>query len=240
MEPAAAVSFDFGQTLASMDPVMLARRLAEIDVAADAARLEAALPGAWAAYDAAVRAGHGGHPWKLLMATLLTGGGVAEGDRARAVDWLWDEQPKQNLWRRPLPGMIELCRDLTRSGVPVGVLSNSEGRLAELIAEMGWSGDLPLVADSGRLGVEKPDPAIFAWLAERLAVAPSRIVHVGDSLGADVMGALRAGWRAVLFLMPGAGSPAAPDGVPPGVAVARSADELRAALLDLGVPLRGR
>lgn len=240
MEPAAAVSFDFGQTLASMDPAMLARRLGEIGVAAEAARLEAALPGAWAAYDAAVRAGHGGHPWKLLMATLLAAAGIAEEARVRAVDWLWDEQPKQNLWRRPVPGMIELCRDLTRAGVPVGVLSNSEGRLAELIAEMRWSADLPLVADSGRIGIEKPDPAIFGWLAERLGVEASRIVHVGDSLGADVQGALRAGWRAVWFSVPSAGSATTPDGLPPGVPVARSADQLRAILIEQGIPLPAR
>lgn len=237
METAAAVSFDFGQTLASMDPAMLARRLGEIGVDASAGRLEAALPGAWAAYDAAVQAGRSGHPWKLLMATLLEGAGVAEADRARAVEWLWDEQPRQNLWRRPVPGMIELCRDLTRAGVPIGVLSNSEGRLAELIAEMGWAADLPLVADSGRLGIEKPDPAIFAWMVERLGVPAGRVVHVGDSLGADVQGALRAGLRAVWFSVPGAGSATVPDGLPDGVPVARSAAELRAVLVELGVPI---
>jgi putative hydrolase of the HAD superfamily len=237
--PAAAVSFDFGQTLASMDPAMLARRLGEIGLDVPAARLEGALPGAWAAYDAAVRAGAGGHPWKLLMATLLGGAGVGEADRARAVDWLWDEQPRQNLWRRPVPGMIELCRELTAAGVRIGVLSNSEGRLAELVAEMGWSADLPLVGDSGRLGMEKPDPAMFAWMAEQLGAPPDRIVHVGDSLGADVQGALRAGLRAVWFSVLGAGSATAPDGLSHGVLVARSAAELRAALIELGLPIGG-
>jgi len=237
MVPVAAVSFDFGQTLASLDPAMLARRLGEIDVAADVIRLEGALPGAWTAYDAAVRAGTSGHPWKLFMATLLEGAGVAEAARARAVDWLWDEQPRQNLWRRPVPGMIELCRALRARNVPHGVLSNSEGRLAELVAEMGWSADLPLVGDSGRLGMEKPDPAIFAWMAGELGVPAAAVVHVGDSLGADVQGALRAGMRAVWFSVPTAGSSTVPDGLPAGVPVARSADELRAILMELGLPL---
>ncbi len=234
---AAAVSFDFGQTLAAMDTDMLARRLGEIDVAADATRLEAALPGAWTAYDAAVRSGVTGHPWKLFMATLLEAAGIAEPPRARAVDWLWDQQPLQNLWRRPVPGMIELCRDLRAAGVPHGVLSNSEGRLRELVEEMGWSADLPLIGDSGCLGMEKPDPRIFAWMADRLGTAPARIVHVGDSLGADVLGALRAGLHAVWFSMPALGSSTVPDALPEGVHVARSAGELRAVLRQLGIPL---
>lgn len=232
---AAAVSFDFGQTLASMDPVMLARRLGEIGVTAEARRLEASIPAAWAAYDAAVRRGEGGHPWKLLMSTLLAEGGVDDRDRQRAVDWLWDQQPLQNLWRRPVPGMIELCRELRAAAVPVGVLSNSEGKLAELIAEMGWTADLPLVADSGRLGMEKPDPRIFGWMEERLGVSAARIVHVGDSVGADVHGALAAGFQAVWFSEPG---PPVPDGLPPQVPVARTAAELRIILiLEYGLPV---
>lgn len=231
---AAAVSFDFGQTLASMDPAMLCRRLGEIEVAATSERLEAALPGAWAAYDAAVRRGVSGHPWKLLMDTLLAEAGVAEVERGRAVDWLWDQQPLQNLWRRPVPGMIELVRELRAAAVPVGILSNSEGKLAELIAEMGWTADLPLVADSGRLGMEKPDPRIFTWMAERLGVPAGRIVHVGDSLGADVLGALGAGFQAVWFSEEG---PPVPASLPPGVPVARTAAELRAVLIERGIRL---
>jgi HAD superfamily hydrolase (TIGR01509 family) len=234
---AAAVSFDFGQTLASMDPAMLARRLGEIGVAADADRLEAAVPAAWAAYDAAVRRGVSGHPWKLLMDTLLAQAGVAETDRGRAVDWLWDQQPLQNLWRRPVPGMIALCRELRAAGVPHGVLSNSEGRLAELVAEMGWTADLPLIGDSGRLGMEKPDPRIFAWMAEQLGVPAGSIVHVGDSVGADVQGALGAGFQAVWFSEEG---PPVPASLPPGVPVARSAAELRAILIDRGIRLGGQ
>lgn len=236
MEPVLAVSFDFGQTLASLDPELLARRLRERGLTADPGRLDAALPGAFAAADATVRAGGPGHPWKLFMATVLATAGVA-GDVGAAVDWLWDQQPTRNLWRRPIPGMIELCRELVSAGVPVGLLTNSEGRAAELIAELGWDDALRVIADSGRLHLEKPDPAIFAWMVDALGVPAARVVHVGDSVGADVQGALSAGLRAVWFGSAAAGSPAAPEGVPPGVPVTRSAAELRAVLSSLGLPV---
>jgi putative hydrolase of the HAD superfamily len=41
--------------------------------------------------------------------------------------------------------------------------------------------------------VEKPDPRIFAMTLRELGVAPEQAVHAGDSLAADVRGALAAG-----------------------------------------------
>jgi FMN hydrolase / 5-amino-6-(5-phospho-D-ribitylamino)uracil phosphatase len=229
--PALAVTFDFGQTLAELDTSMLSRRLAERGIEVAAARLEACVPEAWSAYDAAIHAGGGGHPWKVLMARLIALAGVHDASAGGAVDWLWTEQPARNLWRRPIAGMIEIAWSLRRAGVPVGVVSNSEGRLAELIAELGWQDALPLCADSGKLGMEKPESPIFLWAAERLGVAPAQIVHVGDSWAADVEGAVRAGMRAVWFRGRSARE------MPPEVRRAEDAEGVRAALGAWGVAL---
>jgi len=233
MVPALAVSFDFGQTLADLDPRMLARRVAERGCELASDRVEAAMADAWRAYDRAIASGQGGHPWKLLMLRLLEGAGLAELRRGEMVDWLWTEQPTQNLWRRPVPGMIELCGELRAAGIPIGVLSNSEGRLAELIDELGCSALFVAVADSGKLGIEKPDRAIFDWMADKLGVPIDRVVHVGDSLQADVLGALQAGMRAVWFTTRGE----AAAELPPGAVRCGNAAELRAALARWGLPL---
>ncbi len=228
-----AVSFDFGQTLASLDPAMLSARLRERGVTAEEAAIDAALPEAWAVYDRLVQRGVSGHPWKQLMSALLRGAGAPEGRVDDLAEWLWSEQPRRNLWRRPIPGMFALCEDLDLAGVPLGVLSNSEGRLRELIEELGWQGTLRVVADSGVLGVEKPDPRIFTWLSGQLGVATEDVVHVGDSLAADVRGAVGAGMRAVWF-SPAAALPSDID--PTRVKIAADAPGLRAALAELGVP----
>ena len=120
MTDARAVTFDFGQTLAEVDTEFLSRRLAERGVACAPEALARATPAAWRAYNQAVLAGRGGHPWKLLMRAWLDDAGVTAGPDA-LVDWLWDEQPRVNLWRRPIPGMIELVRGLRRAGVPVEI-----------------------------------------------------------------------------------------------------------------------
>lgn len=229
--PALAVTFDFGQTLCDLDTGMLSRRLAErgLDVAAD--RLEASVPEAWSAYDAAIHAGHGGHPWKFLMTRLLTLAGAPADPARECIDWLWTEQPSKNLWRRPIAGMIEVVRALRGAGVPVGIVSNSEGKLAELAAEIGWGTEFLFVADSGKLGIEKPDPAIFLWAAERLAAPPAQVVHVGDSWAADVEGALRAGMRAIWFQPNGSST----RDMPPEVRRAADAAGVRAALRAWGI-----
>jgi len=188
-----AITFDAGQTLVELDTAMLSRRLAERGVVARQEALEAALPEAWRRHEEAVAAG-ARHPWKLLMAAI-----VADSGGEHLVDWLWDEQPRANLWRRPVPGMRELVEELHGRGVAMAVISNSEGRLAPLLEELGWARWFVAIADSGALGFAKPDPEIFAWTTERLGVPASATLHVGDSRESDVEGALAAGMRAVWF-----------------------------------------
>jgi HAD superfamily hydrolase (TIGR01549 family) len=217
------VTFDAGQTLIDLDLDFLTRRLAERGVAVETPALEAATPAAWRRYDELVDPA-GGHPWRELMATLLRGAGVADvADVAQVVDWLWDEQPRANLWRAQIPGMVALARELAARGVRVAVLSNSEGRLAELLAEIGIADTFAAVIDSGRIGLEKPDRRIFDHALAVLGASRPGI-HIGDSWPADIAGALGAGWRAIWF---GRRATAVAD---PRVAVARDAAEVRAVL----------
>ncbi|HWO20861.1 MAG TPA: HAD family hydrolase [Kofleriaceae bacterium] len=232
------ITFDAGQTIIELDLDLLARRLGERGVRVAPAALAEALPAAWRRYDELVDASRG-HPWQELMATLLSGAGVGTAEDGMdgmdgmdgiggLVDWLWREQPRVNLWRRPIEDMVALARELAAAGVAVAVLSNSEGRLAELLEEIGLAAPFAAIVDSGKLGIEKPDRRIFEHALARTGRTAG--VHIGDSWSADIEGALGAGWRAVWF-----GRRAAPV-ADPRVAVARSAAEVRAALARWGVP----
>jgi putative hydrolase of the HAD superfamily len=205
-----------------LDLAFLARRLAERGVAVEIPALAAAAPSAWQHYDALVDPA-GGHPWRELMTALLAGAGVAADRIGPLVDWLWDEQPRANLWRAQIPGMVALARELSSRGVAVAVLSNSEGRLAELLAEIGLADAFAAVIDSGRVGIEKPDRRIFDHALEVLGASRPGI-HIGDSWPADIAGALGAGWRAIWF-----GRRATPVD-DSRVAIARDAGEVRAVL----------
>lgn len=221
------VTFDAGQTLIDLDLDFLRRRLGERGVVVDGQALEVAAPAAWERYDALIASGVS-HPWHAFMATLLTGAGVAHV--APLVDWLYEQQARHNLWRRPIAPMVELARELRARGARTAVLSNSEGHLAELLAEIGLAPLFELVVDSQVVGVAKPDPRIFALTLEGLGVtSPDLVVHIGDSWTADVEGALGAGWRAIWYRSRGGRAP-----VDPRVPVATTAAETRAALAALG------
>lgn len=217
------ITFDAGQTLVELDLDFLARRLDERGATVAPGALERAAPAAWRRYDELVDAERG-HPWHELMAALLEGAGVA--DPAPLVDWLWAEQRRANLWRRPIDDMVALARELAAAGAPVAVVSNSEGRLAELLAEIGIADPFAAVIDSGRLGIEKPDRRIFDHALDLLHAREG--IHIGDSWSADVAGALGAGWRAIWY-----GRRAAPVD-DPRVSIAHDAGEVRAALARWG------
>jgi len=230
-----AVTFDFGQTLAELDHDYLVRRALSFGAELDPALSQAATVTAWHAYGAAKALGHA-RAWQAMMLEILRGGGVRK-IRAGAADpeyaqkiaqLLWDAQPTHNLWRKPIAGMFELVAEL-RAQLPVGIISNSEGQLAELVDELGYGSLFSVVIDSGRVGVDKPNPRIFQLAAQALGVELSQIVHVGDAWEADVIGARAAGAHAIWF------APTDDRALPEGVVACRNAAELRQALRDFGV-----
>lgn len=229
-----AVSFDFGQTLAELDHEFLARRVLSLGGELDPEAARAGTVAAWHAYGTGKALGHA-RAWQAMMVELLRAGGVHKlrGDAdpdypEKIASLLWDAQPTQNLWRKPIAGMFELVAELAAHGVPVGIISNSEGRLAELVEELGQSALFPVIVDSGRLGIDKPDPRIFQHAAGLLGVSLSELVHVGDAWEADVMGARAAGAEAVWF------SPTDARPLPEKVVTSTGAVELRAALRRFG------
>ena len=123
-----------------------------------------------------------------------------------------------------MPGMVALADELKGAGVPLGIVSNSEGHLTSLVSELGLQELFPVVADSGALGFEKPRPEIFQWVASELGVATGEIVHIGDSWEADVQGALAVGARAIWF------SPICRQLLPPTVGWGKDAQQTRQVL----------
>jgi HAD superfamily hydrolase (TIGR01509 family) len=79
--------------------------------------------------------------------------------------------------------------------VALGVVSNFYGNVGRILDEVGLAPVLTTVVDSNRVGVSKPDPAIFALAVRALGCRPDEVLYVGDSFEKDVIGAHAAGLR---------------------------------------------
>ncbi|GAB7051140.1 HAD family hydrolase [Catenuloplanes indicus] len=99
--------------------------------------------------------------------------------------------PQFAYWRTaPLrPGAREFLATL---GVPVCLVSDADR--SDLDAAIRLHGlEVAAVVCSEETGAYKPDPAMFAAGLAALGLTATEVVHVGDSLAADVAGAAAAG-----------------------------------------------
>jgi putative hydrolase of the HAD superfamily len=123
-----------------------------------------------------------------------------------AVEHLRNEYVTGALWSQVINGSVDGLAELVDTGVPVGIVSNSDGTIERRLREMGilqvGPGDgveVRCVIDSGGVGVEKPDPRIFDFALEVLGLSPESIWYVGDTPAFDVVGARRAGLQPILM-----------------------------------------
>jgi putative hydrolase of the HAD superfamily len=110
-------------------------------------------------------------------------------------------------------------RELHRRGFRLVVVSNWDVSLHERLDELGLTPLLDGAVASAEFGAAKPDPALFAHALALVGAEPARSWHAGDSVEADVKGALGAGLTPVLVARHG-------DPAPPGILTIRSLDGL--------------
>jgi HAD superfamily hydrolase (TIGR01662 family) len=97
------------------------------------------------------------------------------------------------------PDAHSTLQELIRSGFKLGIVTNAAD-----------AADVGKIVDAHRLRIyfeaiiisadfciRKPDPRIFSIALQRLGGEPASTVMVGDNLGADILGAHRAGMRAI-------------------------------------------
>jgi putative hydrolase of the HAD superfamily len=116
-------------------------------------------------------------------------------------------------WRL-FPDVVPCLEWLRASGLPVAAVSNASGRHQRVkIAALGLSQYFDSVLIAGEVGCAKPDRVIFHTACVGLGVSPHDVVHVGDRLHADAIGARDAGMHGVWLNRHGPREGAMPRGV---------------------------
>ena len=138
----------------------------------------------------------------LLRETLVEFGiqSVPDGivDKALAAMYAVSEK----CWH-PMPGVHETLSHLAADGYRLGLVSNAadEGNVHRLIDRADIRGYFDPILVSAALGIRKPNPRIFELVLEQWGLARSQAVVVGDTLGADILGARNAGMRSIWVTM---------------------------------------
>jgi putative hydrolase of the HAD superfamily len=136
--------------------------------------------------------------WGAFVATVMVSAGVPRLGVLASVEAAWIEHGRRNLWSLVPNGLVSALDQARAAGVRIAIVSNSEGKLATLLSDVGVVGSVDVVVDSGVVGVHKPDPRIFHIALEHVNVPASRALHLGDIYVTDVVGARSAGLRAAL------------------------------------------
>ncbi|MDQ2811735.1 MAG: HAD hydrolase-like protein [Actinomycetota bacterium] len=220
---ASAILLDAGGVLVFPEPDRILAPLRAAGFHPDLATLERAHYQAMAVQDAAALPPVQDTWWRDYLLTFIAACGVP-GDRCEELAAAIDHGVRGYSWSHVGLGAIDGLRAVAALGLPMGVVSNSDGTVESYLRRLGVcyalqrpgppaDPDAPhrpeppaehpgvrvgVVIDSAVVGVAKPDPAIFGLALDALDVPPGRtVVHVGDSLRYDVAGALAAGLQPV-------------------------------------------
>jgi HAD superfamily hydrolase (TIGR01509 family) len=221
-----AVLFDAGNTLVFLDYIRLAD---EVGAALGMALTGPGLARYTSEASRAMEEAGGSDQQRAatyLEALFLLGGVPRERlDEVRRC--LARMHQERHLWSSVDQRSGESLRRLRAAGLRLGVVSNSDGRAEQALEAAGLREYFDVVIDSGKLGIEKPDPRIFHAALEALDVTPDEALYVGDLYEVDVLGARAAGIEAVLL-----GGGAGPQQREISCRTAASIEELVNQLLD--------
>jgi putative hydrolase of the HAD superfamily len=200
-DPLECVLFDAVDTLLAPAPSFQGRFVAvaaehgvpleeaAVDAAIAAAAREAAWPEDWT--DPATQRTF----WLGFYGKVLGSFGHTGTELAEALFQAFSDPAAYRLFDDVRPALDELAG----RGITLGLVSNFEPWLDEVLALQGIDGRFAAVAVSGKLGVAKPDPRIFKAALDQAGADPGATVHVGDQLVNDVAGAAAAGITPVLI-----------------------------------------
>lgn len=200
-DPLDCVLFDAVDTLLAPAPSFQGRFVAVAaehgvplaEAAVDAAVAEAAREAAWPEdwTDPATQRAF----WLGFYREVLGSLGHVQEELAEALFRAFSDPAAYQLFDDVRPALDELAG----RGITLGLVSNFEPWLDEVLALQGIAGRFAAVAISGSLGVAKPDPRIFKAALDQAGADPGATVHVGDQPVNDVAGARAAGITPVLI-----------------------------------------
>ncbi len=138
---------------------------------------------------------HTREEWAALVDETF-GDLVGPGGTQSFFGALYERFAQPGAWR-VFEDVVPTLTALKSRGFKLGLISNWDERLRPLLRKLGLYDYFDVITVSCEVALPKPSPAIFAQIAQIMALAPDQILHIGDSLVSDVQGARCAGFQAL-------------------------------------------
>lgn len=133
--------------------------------------------------------------WTALYTDLLDELGIDDDGGPEALFETFSDPASYELF----PDALTALEELADAGYRLGVISNFERWLERLLRRLEVLPHFDVVAISGAVGWEKPDPRIFEWAVERTGLPPEACAHVGDQPYFDADAAIDCGLEGILL-----------------------------------------
>lgn len=157
------------------DPAMVDRCMPEVDALYD--REYERNGDFWCSHESSVQI------WKDMYTLLCTLMGLSEDSEAIS-DAMYDRYLLARSWS--LYDDVEpALRSLKEAGYRLGIISNWDASLPNLIEALGLGDMFDVVVPSASKGCRKPHPSIFELALREMGVEAHEAVHVGDLPEAD-------------------------------------------------------
>jgi putative hydrolase of the HAD superfamily len=135
--------------------------------------------------------------WFELVREVLGGWTTGEILR-RYFEVVFERFRTETAWQL-FPDTVNSLERLRTSGRRLGIISNFDSRLLDVLENIGIRHYFGQVTLSWQVGAAKPDARIFQAALAAANVPAPRAMHVGDSWRDDYLGARGAGLQAVLL-----------------------------------------
>jgi len=207
-----AITFDAGNTLIRLSlpvGVTYAAVAKRFGASLNPIDLELGFRAAWKTVprlpdEAGPRTDDGRTWWRDVVMQTLENARVEVEPFSDFFEAVYQEFTMPGVWRLE-PGALELLQDLRRAGFRLGIISNFDLRLREILKQVGVLDLFEQIVVSSQVGAEKPSARIFEEALHRFAVEPAELLHVGDEEKADGDGARALGIQALVLGFTGSG-----------------------------------
>ena len=135
--------------------------------------------------------------WRRLVAKTIDDAGYKIDRFDDYFTEVYETFARPGVWEL-FPGVPFVLTELSSLEIRLGVISNFDRRLYEVLLHLGVRDAFEHVIISSEVGAQKPAARIFLEAARRFDVGVHEILHVGDDPELDFGGARAAGLHALL------------------------------------------